>query len=313
LAFIPAASQDRKLVWVDDRGQIEPLEAPPRAYEGVSLSPNGTDVALSIDSQYPNPDVSSDVWLYDIAGATRRRLTFNGMSTVPQWLGNSRQLTYLKYNPAENMNDLLCLYVDGSRDEELLARVPGFFFAGYSVDKDASSVLGPVPLTTGNDQNIVAMNLKNGPAAEKTIVDDPSWQRFPVFSPDGRWFAYGSHETGTWQVYVKPFPGPGRKIPISTGGGYEPRWDPYGKKLYYRNADEMWMVSYEGEAEFEPARPEFLFERHFYGGLSAPNTYSVARDGRLLMIQEDLAPGSQINLVVNWFEELNRLIPSEKK
>jgi len=233
LAYIPAASSDRELVWVDDRGLVEPLGAPHRAYEGVSLSPDGTKIALSIDSQYPNPSVSADIWLYDIPRATLTQLTFNGMSIIPRWLGNSRQLTYLKYDPAEEMHDLLCFYTDGSGDEELLARVPGIFqLGGYCINKDVTSVLGPVFLPP-NDQNIVAINLKNGDPTEKTVVDDASWQRAPVFSPDGRWFAYSSHETGTWEVYVKSFPGSGAKVKLSDGGGYGPRWDLHTNKLYY--------------------------------------------------------------------------------
>ncbi|MHC4684580.1 MAG: protein kinase domain-containing protein [Planctomycetota bacterium] len=304
LAYIPAASSDRELVWVDDRGLVEPL--------GARLAPDGTQIALSIDSQYPNPRVSADIWLYDIPRATLTQLTFNGMSIIPRWLGNSRQLTYLKYDPAEEMHDLLCFYTDGSGDEKLLARVPGIFYlGGYCINKDATFVLGLVRLPP-NDQNIVAINLKNGDPTEKTVVDDASWQRAPVFSPDGRWFAYCSHETGTWEVYVKSFPGSGAKVKLSDGGGYGPRWDPYGNKLYYRNGDEMWMVSYEAGEKFDPAQPKFLFKRHLYGSVVAIETYSVAKDGRFLMIQEDLAPGTQINLVVNWFEELKRLVPTEK-
>jgi len=231
---------------------------------------------------------------------------------LPQWLDSSRQLTYVKHDPAEEMYDLLCLYTDGSRDEELLVQVLRHFTRGYSINKDATSLLVPVRLPQ-NDQNIAAISLKNGEHTEKTVVDDASWQRWPVFSPDGRWFAYSSHETGTWEVYVKPFPGPGAKIKVSDGGGYEPLWDPYGNKLYYRNGDEMWMVTYEAGEKFEPVQPKFLFERHFFGGLAAKQkTYCAAKDGRFLMIQEDLAPGTQINLVVNWFEELKRLVPAGK-
>ncbi|MHC4486443.1 MAG: protein kinase domain-containing protein [Planctomycetota bacterium] len=313
LAYIPAASSDRELVWVDDRGLVEPLVAPHRAYSSVSLAPDGTHIALSIESQYPNRFPNSDIWLYDTTRATLTQLTFNDMSAVPQWLGDSRQLTYLKFDPAEEMHDLLCLYTDGSGDEELLARVPGFFFTGYSIDKDATSLLGVVFLPP-NDQNLVAINLKNGDRTEKTVVDDASWQRWPVFSPDGRWFAYNSHETGTWEVYVKPFSGPGRKTKISDGGGYEPLWDPNSNRLYYRNGDEMWMVTYEAGEKFGLAQPKFLFNRHFFGGVTAAlRTYSVAKDGRFLMIQEDLAPGTQINVVSNWFEELKRLVPTGKK
>jgi serine/threonine-protein kinase len=307
LAYIPAPSSDRKLVWVDDRGLVEPLAAPGRAYNSISLSPDGTQIALSIESQ---AFVHSDIWLYDLARVTLTQLTFNGSSMLPQWMDNSRQLAYVKYDPAEDMYNLL-LYMDGSRDEELLARVSWYFARGYSINKHATSLLVTASLPQ-NDQNIVTINLKNGEHTEKTVVDDASWQRLPVFSPDGQWFAYSSHETGTWEVYVKSFPGPGAKTKISDGGGYEPLWNPSDNKLYYRNGDEMWMVTYEAGEQFEPAQPKFLFERHFFGGLAAKQkTYSVAKDGRFLMIQEDIAPGTQINVVLNWFEELKRLVPEE--
>jgi len=71
----------------------------------------------------------------------------------------------------------------------------------------------------------------------------------------------------------------------------------------------MWMVTYEVGEKFEPAQPKFLFKRHFFGGLGVQQKYSVAKNGRFLMIQEDLAPGTQINVVSNWFEELKRLVP----
>jgi Tol biopolymer transport system component len=309
LAYIPAASSDRKLVWVDDRGLVEPLAAPARAYNSVCLAPDGTQIALSIESQ---AFVHSDIWLYDIARGTLTQLTFNGLSILPKWLDNSRQLIYAKYNPAEEMYDLLRLYMDGSGDEEFLTGLSWYFARGYSIDKDVTSLLVTVSLPQ-NDQNIVAISLKSGEHTEKTVVDDAGWQRLPMFSPDGQWFAYSSHETGTWEVYVKPFPGPGAKTKISDGGGYEPLWDPYSNKLYYRNGDEMWMVTYEAGENFEPAQPKFLFERHFLGGLAAKQkTYCAAKDGRFLMIQEDIAPGMQINVVVNWFEELKRLVPTGK-
>jgi serine/threonine-protein kinase len=312
LAYIPAASSDRELVWVDDRGLVEPLGAPHRAYNGLSLAPDGTHIALSIESQYPGRFPNSDIWLYDIPRATLTQLTFNGVSALAQWVGDSRQLTYLEnYDPAEEMFDLLCLYTDGSRDEELLARVPGDFYLGYCINKDVGLVLGPARVPP-NNAKIVVMDLKNGDRTEKTVVDDASWQRLPVFSPDDRWFAYSSHETGIWEVYVKPFPGPGPKTKISDGGGYRPQWDLNSKRLYYRNGEEMWMVTYEAGEEFEPAQPKFLFKHHFFRGLVVQNTYSVAKDGRFLMIQEDLAPGTQINVVVNWFEELKRLVPKGK-
>jgi serine/threonine-protein kinase len=305
LAYIPAASSDRELVWVDDRGSVELLGAPKRAYQGVSLAPEGRQIALSIQSQNLNPYASGDIWLYNIPRSMPTQLTFNGTSILPHWVDNPRNFTYLRFYPAQDILELRCLYVDGSRTEGLLRQVPKYFFLGYSVDKDGTSLLGVVS-SGPNDHDIVTMKLKNGDPAEETVVDDVSWQRTPVFSPDGRWFAYSSHETGTWEVYVKPFPGPGAKTKISDGGGYEPLWDPYDNRLYYRNGDEMWMVTYEAGEQFEPAQPKFLFERHFFGGLAAKQ-----KTGRFLMIQEDIAPGTQINVVLNWFEELKRLVLEE--
>ncbi|NQV35325.1 MAG: PD40 domain-containing protein, partial [Phycisphaeraceae bacterium] len=309
LTFIPAASSGRELVWVDDRGLVEPVGAPSRAYENVNLAPSGKQIAVSIDSQ--NEDylgASADVWLYDIPRGTLAQMTFNGLSFRPQWLPDSSQLTYLRYDPGEKMQDLRRLYVDGSQEEDSLARVSEYFWLGYSVNRDLSSVLGVVYLPT-NDQDIVEMNLKDEDRSQRTVVGDPSWQRGPALSPDGNWFAYCSHETGTWEVYVKSYPGPGRKTKISGGGGFEPVWDPNGHTLYYRKADEMWMVTYEAEDTFEPAQPQYLFTYHSFGGLEI-GTYAAAGDGRFLMIQEDLDSSRQINIVSNWFETLRQLIPT---
>ena len=310
MVFIQAASSERELVWVDDRGQVEPLGAPRREYGAVSLSPDGTQVALSLEAKSIISPFDSDIWLFDIARGILTQLTSDTLSGLVQWLDESRQLAGLRYIPAENKCDLLRFYVDGSRGEELMALSQGLY---PSIDKDRRFILGVIYLAEGNDEDIVVWSLENPTSPKEILVADPSWQRSPVFSPDGRWFAYSSHETGTWEIYVRPFPGPGKKTRISTDGGIEPRWDAYRNKLYYRNRDEMWAVTYEAETEFKPSQPQFLFKRHFFGGVTDTQTYSVAKDGRFLMIREDLEPGTQINLVANWFEELNRLIPPEKK
>ncbi len=309
LTFIPAAPSNRELVWVNDRGLIEPVGAPLRAYEELSLAPNGKQIAVSIDSQNKdNPGANADIWLYDIPRGTLTQMTFNGMSVLPKWLPDSKKLAYLRYDPGEKMPDLRCLYVDGSQEEDRFARVPQFFWLGYSINRDLSSVLGVVFLPM-NDQDIVEMNLKDKEHSQRTVAGDPSWQRGPVLSPDGNWFAYSSQETGTWEVYVKPYPGPGQKTPISDGGGFAPTWDPNDNKLYYRKADEMWMVAYEPGDTFKPATPQYLFTYHSFGGLEV-QTYAAAGDGKFLMIKEDLDSRTRIDIVSNWFEELRRLIPA---
>ncbi|UCF15349.1 MAG: PD40 domain-containing protein, partial [Phycisphaerales bacterium] len=311
--FIPAPSSERSLVWVDDHGQSESLRAVSRRYESLSLSPDERYLAVSIETQQRNCDVHSDIWVYDTARSAPTQLTFDGLSTQPRWAVNSRRLIYLKHDRTQDMHDLCAVDVGADKSEEILARVRRLFMLGYSVHPDGNSVIGTVQSPSG-DQNIVLVDLRDDSDRERFLVDEAGLQRGPVFSPDGRWFVYSSHETGKWEVYVRPFPGPGQRTPVSKGGGYEPLWDPRGDKLYYRNGDEMWMVSYKADDEFKTAEPKFLFKRHFHGGvLAAERTYAVGRDGRFLMIEEDHAVGTQINIVVNRFEELKQLLPLEQK
>ena len=132
------------------------------------------------------------------------------------------------------------------------------------------------------------------------------------FSPDGRWIAYMSNESGRMEVYVQPYPNPGGKWQISTGGGVEPVWARSGRELFYRNGDRMMVVDIGTEPAFSAGRPSVLFEGQFLN-LSWAANYDVAPDGqRFLMIQPIEREGatSQIHVVLNWFEELKRRVPS---
>ena len=137
----------------------------------------------------------------------------------------------------------------------------------------------------------------------------------PMFSPDGGWLAYVSDESGREEVYVRGFPGEGAKHPISTGGGREPVWSRDGRKLYFRNVDdtEMWAVAVEIEPTFQASRPELLFTRRFFVDANREQTYDVSPDGeRFLMVEEIEDRRSQeVILVLNWSEDLKRLLPTE--
>jgi Tol biopolymer transport system component len=129
------------------------------------------------------------------------------------------------------------------------------------------------------------------------------------FSPDGRWLAYQSNESGQAEIYVRPFPGPGGKWQISTEGGGAPCWARNGRELFYYYGNKMMAVDTKTEPTFAAGKPRLLFEGRFGG-------YDVSQDGqRFLMIQavEPELPATQINLVLNWFEELKRMVPTGKK
>ena len=137
-----------------------------------------------------------------------------------------------------------------------------------------------------------------------------------MFSPDGRWLAYMSNETGRDEVYLQPFSvtGPRGKQQVSVSGGGEPVWAPDGRDLFYRNGDRMMAVAIETEPELSVGTPRTLFEGRFLAvGDQAGSTYDISPDGqRFLMIkrEQDLAP-TEIVVILNWFEELKRLVPTE--
>ena len=131
-----------------------------------------------------------------------------------------------------------------------------------------------------------------------------------MWSPDGKWIAYSSEETGRWEVYVEPYPGPGPKVPISTEGGYNPLWSSKGDELYYRIDNKVVGVTIEKEPEFKVLESKDLFEGQYESCLFC-KMYDVTHDGCFLMIRnpEETSPPT-INVILNWFEELKRLVPT---
>ena len=135
----------------------------------------------------------------------------------------------------------------------------------------------------------------------------------PAFSPDGRWIAYASDESGQFEVYVQPFPGPGDKYTISTSGGGEPAWSRGGKELFYRNGDQMMAVDVERQP-FRAARPTVLFTgRYLHTAAGRRTEYDVASNGDFVMLSvaEGDQAATQINLLMNWFEELKARVPTK--
>ena len=134
-----------------------------------------------------------------------------------------------------------------------------------------------------------------------------------MFSPDGRWIAYISNESGRYEVYVRPYPGPGEKEQISNNGGTQPMWARDGRALYYRNGKQMMEVSIEPGPNLVAGQPTLLFEGDFeMGGPDMWTNYDVSPDGEsFIMIKRTTEPPRDIHVVFNWFEELKRLAPTE--
>jgi Tol biopolymer transport system component len=145
----------------------------------------------------------------------------------------------------------------------------------------------------------------------RSFLVTPFLEHGTTFSPDGHSVAYLSNESGRDEVYLQPFPGPGGKTLISTEGGNAPVWARSGHELFYRNGDKMMAVDITTDPELEAGNPRLLFEGRFdtFGSLA---NFDVTPDGRrFVMIQEGPGMRTQINVVLNWFDELKRLVPVE--
>jgi Tol biopolymer transport system component len=161
------------------------------------------------------------------------------------------------------------------------------------------------------NRDIWVLNLKD--RKTQPFLKTPAEETAPKFSPDGKWLAYSSDESGRREIYVQPYPGPGGKWQISTDGGREPIWNPNGRELFYRNGDKMMAVDIATQPGFSAGRPRVLFGGPYVLSPTTTANYDVSPDGqRFLMLKggEEQQAATQIHVVLNWFEELKRRVPT---
>ncbi len=300
-----------RLVWVDRQGTAEPLAAPPHLYRGPSLSPDGGRVAVTIT------EPKADIWVYEIARQTLTRLTFEGSENQqPQWTPDGKRVTWRSIREGVPGN-LFWKLADGTGAAERLT-TSEFRQNPGSWSPDGQFLAFHQRPSTGSsptERDIWILPLE-GERKPQSILQTQFNELGPVFSPDGRWLAYISDESGRNEIYIRPFPKVEEgKWQISTAGGVEPRWARNGRELFYRNeiGDQMIVVEITGEPTFRAGTPRVLFEGIYQRSAGGAAFYDVRPDAqRFLMVQagEQGAGAGQINVILNWFEELKRLVPT---
>jgi hypothetical protein len=171
-----------------------------------------------------------------------------------------------------------------------------------------------VERTEGFDTDDLWLLFLEGEPKERPLLQTPFREVDGIVSPDGRFFAYMSDESGTLEVYVRPFPDPGGKWQISNEGGSQPVWARSGREIFYRNGDRMMAVRIKTETAFRAGKPRVLFEGEFHRPeISFPQYDVTADDQKFVMIQDIETWPTQIHVVQNWFEELKARVPSAKR
>ena len=298
----------RTFVWVDRQGNDEAVAAEPKPYSSVRLSPDGSKVVTQIS------DVDNiDIWIYDLERDTPTRLTVDPVDDLhPIWTSDGEGVVWTS-NRDGAFFDLFSTAADGTGQEERLTTGPNYQWPSSL----SGQALVFVELTPETRDDLMVLSMDDEREAE-VLVQGEGRQRHPAISPDGRWMAYESNESGQFEVYVRPFPNVGeRRWTISRNGGRVPVWSPDGRELFYRRPEDaaMMVAPIEPEPTFDHGSPTMLFDAREFLVTGPPlgsRAFDIHPDGqRFLMIREDPTVNRQdIVIIEDFAEEVKRLFSS---
>jgi Tol biopolymer transport system component len=318
LVYRSGGAAETKLLtvqWLDGAGKTQPLLAKPGHYVIPRLSPDGQRLALTVTE-----GSNSDIWIYEWQRDTMTRLTFGGFNNSPVWSPDGRYIVF------EGRGGMFWTRSDGAGQPQPLTqsknrqvphsfapdarRLAFFQFGGGGTD------IWTLPMESGGS------GLRAG--KPEVFVQTPSQTRFverhPSFSPDGRWLAYSSNESGSNQVYVRAFPDRGGKWQISSGGGLYLEWARNGRELFFRTDDNRIMVAAYTvkEDSFVADKPRVWSDKQLADAGVAGINYALAPDGkRIVALMPAEAPAqpqaqSHVIFLENFFDDLRRRVPAGK-
>jgi serine/threonine protein kinase/Tol biopolymer transport system component len=301
LAYQAGSVLRSRLVWLDRSGEQTSTLGDPADYGDVMLSPDGARAAVSV----VDPAVGTrDLWIFDLARGIRERLTDDpGDEFAPIWSRQDGRTLIFSSRRAGSI-DLYRIPVTGGTAAPLWEDSLGKFASDWSADGKFLVYIAGGGIISRSDLWVLPVGGgKPAPILETALIESQG-----QFSPDGRWLAYmsaGSERTGTREVYVVPFPGPGERRQISTAGGGWPRWRRDGREIFFLALDDtLTAVTVNGDGarfEIKAARPLFKARPRPYARLDA-YPYDVTASGQRFIVNTmvDEPTAAQITLVVNW-------------
>ncbi len=313
-----SSSGELTLVWVDLEGKETPLGVPPKLYLFPRISPDGKQVAVTI------ADENRDIWIWNVDRKTMTRLTFDkGNDLQPVWTPDSRYVLFWSEREG-NFGAIFKKRADGTGSIEKLVANPERQLYPWDFTRDGKTIVvidTPTPETTAD---ISMLSIEEEYKLTPLLRSGEYVETQAKISPNGKWLAYFSNESGSAEIYVRSFPEIEKgRWQISTNSGVSPLWAPDGHELYYFSGEDdacVMAVPVETGETFSVGTPRKLFSRRPYlGGGNTPGTpWDIHPDGtRFLMTkvpstetnESGSAVARRIHIVLNWFEELKQRVP----
>jgi Tol biopolymer transport system component len=296
IVYPPAAATSSRLVSVSREGVEQPLGEGARLLQSPTLSPDGRRIVVQSNL---------DLWVQDLTRGTFIRLTSDDTSgnSYPVWTRDGSRVVF------RTLTGLRMIRAEGGVADP----IPDTSSADYpsSVSADGTT-LAFSRITTAKSSDVYVLSLGGAPNP-MPLVMSTAFDGGAQFSPDGRWIAYASDESGQLEVYVRSYPMTDRKWPVSTHGGTGPRWNRNGKEIFYRSGNKIMAadVSVNGH-DVVLSAPRVLFDqRYAYGANTALANYDVSLDGKQFIMVKNDAGASHLNVVLNWFDELKQRAPTK--
>ncbi len=299
------------LAMIGRTGEKKLLPLPARPYANPRVSPDGRQIAVEIN----DGDKDWNIWVYELSGATSmRRLTFAGRNRAPVWSHDGQRIAYRSDRDGED--SVYWQRADGSGTaERLTTPEKGRLDSPEAWSPDGRTLTFA---NGGGGPTLIRMLSLDGDRKPRTLVEPKLYASNSAFAPDGRWFVYESGDSGQPRIYVQPFPASGAKYEVSEGGGdTRPLWSPDGRQLFYlQNAGQLRLAAVDVRTQ-----PSFAVGKAMelpIDGIIARGArpYDITPDGKQFLVMlspseaaSGDAPAFQINVVLNWFEDLKTRVP----
>jgi serine/threonine-protein kinase len=301
LVYLSGTPPDAVLVMVDADGNEQQLAAGLREPGAPRFSPDGERIALELEESG-----DEDIWIYDVPQAVRWRLTFEGENRYPTWSPDGSRIAFASLRGRAGVRRLLWKAADGE----------GFVNALHERNEDLWEVAwfpsgDSLIVRAGSVGDIQVVPADAGDSAHPLLASD-FHERAPAISPDARWLAYVSDESGHAEVYVQPLGRPGGKRQVSSGGGTEPRWSPRGTELFYRSGDNpfggepIMAVAIQMDPVFAVGTHRELFEDQYLRDINHANYDVHPTNGEFVFLRAEASTSFHMTLVLNFMEESRR-------